>query len=159
MCFISLFGLIMGLVSGSLSHLLPVSTNPSDNDTKIGIALFVFGIGGTIGSLLTGKIINKMQIKICAWIAPLLFIATLLIEIFFLFRPQSMSGTCIVAFFLGFSISFSNCYLMLLITLNFNASPESFAIYRQIRLIFYIVYQWVVSLVSSHFSMKESMIV
>ena len=155
---ISLYGFVIGFVSASLSHLLPRSSDPNQNDTNIGIALFFFGVGSIIGGSLTGKIIDKIGMKKSAWIAPLLFIITLLIEIYFLLIPNSVMGTCIVAYFLGSSLSFSNAFIMLQITLSFEARLESFAIYLQIRLIFYIIYQWMVNLISSHFNMEKSMI-
>lgn len=72
------FGLMMGFVSGSLSHLLPKSKDPEENDKRIGIALFCFGLGTIGGSSISGFIVDRYKYKKSGIISSILLIFTLL---------------------------------------------------------------------------------
>lgn len=54
-------GFLLGFITSSLSHLLPDEKEKKENDLKIGIALFFYGLGNILGGLISGKLCDRIN--------------------------------------------------------------------------------------------------
>lgn len=85
--------------------------------------MFCFGLGTVGGSSISGFIVDRYKHKKAGMIASILMLLTLVAEIGCLSTSHTMIGASFVACMYGFSLSFTSCYCMIVITICFEASP------------------------------------
>ena len=117
-----LYGLVMGFVAGSFSHLLPKNLSSGEKDNKISLALLSYGIGCIIGSYLFGFIFPKFKNQKTWKIICMFFIIAFLVEIYCLQNShQFLFVPIIIGFLFGIALIMVNCFMLLTVTLYFEA--------------------------------------